>query len=101
MKILVRKLSKKCHFRKRFDSQDLKLSQILAKSPSENFYHLFSSFGAKLIQKISPLEVGGIIGVFVGTLNADGKYPAQYCENLRLRIQMQFSQFSITFTEST
>ena len=41
VKILVRKLSKKCRFRKRFDSQHGKVSKILTKSLSEQFYHVF------------------------------------------------------------
>ena len=44
VKILDRPLSKKHPFRKGFDRQLVKVSQILAKSPSEHFYHLFSSF---------------------------------------------------------
>ena len=39
--ILVRALSKKPRFKKRFDSQHVKVSQILVKSPSEQFSHLF------------------------------------------------------------
>ena len=41
MKILVRPLSKKPHFRRRFDSQRVKTSEIVAKSPLECFYHVF------------------------------------------------------------
>ena len=37
-KILVRALSKKRRSRKRFDSQHVKVFQILAKSPSDMFY---------------------------------------------------------------
>ena len=44
VKILVRPLSKNCGLRKRFDSQHEKVSQILAKSPGEQFFHLFSVF---------------------------------------------------------
>ena len=38
VKILVRPLSKKRRFRIRFDSQRVKASQQLAKSPLERFY---------------------------------------------------------------
>ena len=62
----------------------------------------------KLIWKISPLVLSEILGVFVNTLTADGKYPVQGCENLQLPIQMQlsekpktFSEFFILFVEST
>ena len=41
LKILVRRLSKKGRFRKRFDSQHVEVSKILAKSPSEQFYSVF------------------------------------------------------------
>ena len=44
VKILIRPLCKKRRFKKRFDSQHVKASQILAKSASEQFYHVFSSF---------------------------------------------------------
>ena len=57
---------------------------------------------------MSPLVLGEILGVFVNTLTADGKYPVQGCENLQLPIQMQlfqkrktFFQFSILFLRST
>ena len=42
--ILVRPLSQKCRFRTRFDSQHVKASQILAKSPSDRFCHFFHRF---------------------------------------------------------
>ena len=52
--------------------------------------------------------LGEILGVFVNTLTADGKYPVQGCENLQLPIQMQlsdkqnnFSQFFVPFVESS
>ena len=61
----------------------------------------------KLIRKISPLVLGEILGVFVNTLTADGKYPVQGCENLQLPIQMQlcekrnsFPQFFVPFLDS-
>ena len=46
----------------------------------------------KLIWKISPLVLGEILGVFVNTLTANGKYPVQGCENLQVPIQMQLSE---------
>ena len=49
-----------------------------------------------------------MLGVFVNTLTADGKYLVQGCENLQLPIQMQlyekqktFSHIFIQFLEST
>ena len=57
---------------------------------------------------MSSLVIGEILGVFVNTLTADGKYPVQGCENLQLPIQMQlsekrktFSEFFVPFLEST
>ena len=43
--------------------------------------------------------LGEILGVFVNTLTADGKYPVQDCQNLQLPIQMQLSQKRETFSE--
>ena len=58
VEILVISLSEKCRFRTRFDSQHVKASQVLPKSPWERFYHVFSSFSGKLIWKMSPLVLG-------------------------------------------
>ena len=38
---------------------------------------------------MSPLVLSEILGVFVITLTANGKYPVQDCENLQLPNQMQ------------
>ena len=107
VKILFRALSKKGRFTKRFENQHVKASQILAKSPSEQFYSVFSSFWRKLIWKMSPLVLAEILGVFVDILTAYCKYPVQYCENLQLPIQMQLfekgktcSWFFVPFLES-
>ena len=50
----------------------MKASQILAKSPLESFYHVFSSLSLKLIWKMSPLVLGGMVAVSGNTLTADG-----------------------------
>ena len=92
LNILVRPLSKKRRLRTRFDSQHVKVSQILAKSPWEHFYHDFSSFLLKLIWKMSPPVLGKILRVSINTLTADGKCFVQDCENLSLPIQMQLSE---------
>ena len=44
VKNFVGPLFKKRRFGTRFDSQHVKVSRILAKSPREHFYHVFSSF---------------------------------------------------------
>ena len=59
----------------------------------------FLSFSGKLIWIISSLVLGEILGVFVNTLTADVKYPAQGCENLQVPIQMQLSEKGKTFCE--
>ena len=57
---------------------------------------------------MSPLVLGEILGVFLNTLTADGKYRVQGCGNMQLPIQMQlsekqkiFSEIFIPFLEST
>ena len=56
---------------------------------------------------MSPLVIDEILGVFVNTLTAEGKYRVQDWENLSLPIQMQltekretFFQFFVPFLES-
>ena len=53
----------------------------------------------KLIWKISPLVLNEILGMFVNTLTADGKYTVQGCENFQLPIQMQLSEKRKTFSQ--
>ena len=65
VKISARPLSKKHRLRKRVDSQHVKASQILAKSPGKHFYHVFASFWGKLIWKIPPPVLGEILELFV------------------------------------
>ena len=48
---------------------------------------------------MSPLVWGGILGVFVNTLTAYGKYLVQDCENLEVPIQMQLSEKRKFFSE--
>ena len=57
---------------------------------------------------MSPLVTDEILGVFVNTLTADGKYPVEDWENLPLPIHLQlfkkrkrFSKFSVPFLKST
>ena len=55
VKSLVRTLSKKPRFRTRFDSQNVKASEMHGKCPYEHFYHFFLSFSGKVIWKMSPI----------------------------------------------
>ena len=48
----------------------------------------FWSCSGKFIPKVPSLVLGEILGVFINTLTADGKYPVQDCENLQVPIQM-------------
>ena len=81
VKNLLRTLSKNRRFGTRFDSQHVKASQVLAKSPWEHIYHVLPSLSRKLIWKISPLVLRGILGVFVNTFIGDTKYSVQGFEN--------------------
>ena len=61
-----------------------------------------------MIRKLSSLELGKILGVFLNTLTADEKYPLQVCQNLPLSIQTQlpekrktFCEYFVPFPEST
>ena len=99
VKNLVRQLCKKRRFGTCFDSQHVKLSQILAKSPWEHFCHIFSSFWEVLIYKMSPVLLRQILGLFLNTLAAEGKYLVQYGKNLELPIEMQLYQKRKTFSE--
>ena len=104
VKILVRSLCKKRRFRTRFESQHVKASQKLAKSPWEPFCHVVSSFSENLIPKISPLILLEVLAVFVNRLTANGKYPVQDSGNFQLPIQMQWSQkrnIYVPFLQST
>ena len=83
VKNLFRTLSKGRRFSVCFDSQHVKASEILVKSPC-----VFSSFSGKFIWKMSPVVLGEILGVFVNTLTTDAEYPVQDCRNLQLPIQM-------------
>ena len=48
----------------------------------------FLSFSLNLICKISTVELGEILGVFVNTLTGDVKYLVLDCENMLLPMQM-------------
>ena len=57
---------------------------------------------------MSPVVLGEILGLFLNTLTANGKYLVESYENLQLPIQMQlsekpksFSKFFTLFLEST
>ena len=108
VKNFLRPFCKKRRLGTRFHSQHVKVSQNLAKSPWEHFYNGFWSFWEKLIWKISPLVLPEILGVFLTTLTAEGKYSIEDWEKLPLLIQMElsekrkaFPEFAVQFVEST
>ena len=45
-----------------------------------------------------PVLLGEILGIFLNTLTAEGRYFIEKWENLRLPIQMQFSDKQKTFS---
>ena len=48
---------------------------------------------------MSPPVLGEVLGVFLNTLTAEGKYPVQDYENLPLPIQIQLSEKQKTFSQ--
>ena len=97
VEILVRPLTKKRRFRTRFESQHVKASQILAKSPWERFYHVFPLFSGKLIWKMCPLVSREMLGLSLNTLTYDGKDPIQGRENLQLQFKCNYLENEKTF----
>ena len=99
VKIFVRKLSQEHRFRTGFCSQHVKASQLLSKSPWERIYYVLFPFSRKLIWNMSHLVWSEISKIFINTLTADGKYPAQGCENFQYAIEMQLSEKQKTFSD--
>ena len=99
VKNFVRSFCQKRRFGTPPYSQHVTVFQVLAKSPWERFYHAFSSFWEKLIWKMSSRLFLEILGVFLNKLTADGKYPVEEWENLRLPMQMQLSEKRKTFSQ--
>ena len=91
VKIFIRKRSKEHRFRTGFGSQHVKASQMLARFPSERFYHVFFIILREVdLENVSPSVMWNLSGV-VNTLTANGKYPVQGCEDLQHPIQMILS----------
>ena len=62
VKNFVKPFCQKRRFGTRCYSQDVKVCQVLAKSPWECIYHVLSSFLENMIWKMSPLVLGKILG---------------------------------------
>ena len=94
----VRRLCENPRFGTCFDSQHVKVSQILAKCPFLVILSCFFIFLMEVDLEMSPLVLAKILRVFLSPLTADGKYPLQDCEKLLLPIQMQLSEKLKTFS---
>ena len=90
VKALVKPLTKKCCFRRSFDSHHVQWSQTLVKSSWEHFYHIFPSLWGQIIWKMLLLLKFEMIGVFVNTWAADFKYPVPDCENLQFSFKCNY-----------
>ena len=84
-------MSKKPRSRTPLASQHVKGCQTLLKFSRQHCYHIFSSLSGKLSRKISLLVICKILGLFVNTLTADGKYSLCNRENLPQTIQIELS----------
>ena len=73
VKNFVTGLSKCRRLRNSFESQHVKGSKIIVKSPWKLFYHIFLSLLEEIIRKISRLLNIEILGGFVNRLTADDK----------------------------
>ena len=97
MKNFVRPLCKTRRFGTRFDSQHMRVSQISAKSPSEHFYHVFSSIWGKLIWKMFPVLLGEVLEKFLNKGTAESKYSIEDWENLQLPTPVLLGEILVTF----
>ena len=77
-----------CCFRTRFGSQCVNGSQTLLKSARRLFYLIISSTLDKLSWKASFRAIFKILGLFINTLTADGKYSLHNRENFPQPIWM-------------
>ena len=85
-------------FGTRCDIQHVEVSQNLAKSPWELFYHFFYHSDRSWFGKCLPDYSLKSLGVFLNTLTADGKYPVEDWENLQLPMQIKLSEKRKTFS---
>ena len=98
-KALVRPMSKKRLFRTPVKSQHVKGSQTYVKAAWQQFYYILSSLWKKLTWKTALLVICEIVGHFVNTLTANGKYYLHNSEILRQAFRMELSKKLLTFLE--
>ena len=89
VKDVVTQMSKKSSFRRPFDKQQ---SETLLKYVQQHLYHFYWSLWSKLSWKKPPLVTCKILGHFVNTLTADGKYSLLNTGNLTQAIKIQLSK---------
>ena len=98
---MVRQISNYPRFRTSFDSQYVRGSKILPKSPREHFFSYFSSLWWELSCKMSFFVICEIVGLFVETLTANDKYSLCNSKNLfkcnYLRSKLFFLKFLLDF----
>ena len=92
-------MSNNSSFRGCFDKQNGKRAQTLFESASQHLDHIHRSLPRKLSWKKSLLLTCQILGLLVNTLTADEKYPVGNRDNLKIPIQMHFSQKEKTFSQ--
>ena len=86
---VVRKMSKKCRFRRPFDKQHGKRAKALSKSVSQQLYDIHWWLPSQLSWKRSLLMTCKILAQLVNSLAADEKYPVFSGDNFTIAIQMQ------------
>ena len=98
-KDVVKEVSKKSQFRKPFGKRHGTRSQRLMKSEDQHLYHISWLLLTQLSRKKSLLVICKILGLFVNTFTADGKYSLLRRDNLASSTYMQFSQKQKIFSE--
>ena len=91
-------MTKRSFFKTPLGGQRVNRSQTLVKSARHHFYPVFLLTCDKLSWKKFLLVRPEILGLFVNTLTADGKYSHNNRENFPQQIQMQLSQKAKLFS---
>ena len=93
------KLSEKSRFRGRLYKQYGQSTKALLNSASQHFYHNRCALARKLSWKKSLLLTCKILQLLVNTLAANHKYHILNRDNLKIPIQIQFSEKQKTFSQ--
>ena len=91
-------MCKKFRFSGRFDKRYGKRNQPLLNSASPHLYHIHCSLGNKFSRKMFLLVRWKLLGPLVNTFAANDKYHILNTDNLKISIQMQFSEKQKTFS---